>query len=395
MGTGVEKSKLVNTRLAALVAGIVVAAIAVTAVFFILPPQKTHSEQLEYGYVYSGAKSSSVEFVDATLDDGSLLVFGSSEFSTPSSLVEEVPANTFATHDYGLHMQLIGEAYDQSLWHAMALGAYASHDVPRNKVVISVSLGWFTDGGLDGETFKTRFSYSLYRAFCQNPHVPQISKEYVALRLAEMGIDENTINAPTHRLPQDYANDFAYAAIDDLHLRRELDAVRGAGVPVVRSDAPEVPDFAAMRETALADAHAHSTNNEWGVEDEFYAQQLGPALDGARGGRASETYSRTPEYDDLNCLLDIADACGLDVLVVISPVLGPYYDYIGIDAAKRQSCYERVRGICAEHGVNVADFTDREYEKYFLFDIVHYGWTGWVDVEQSVYDFAHDQESER
>ena len=36
-----------------------------------------------------------------------------------------------------------------------------------------------------------------------------------------------------------------------------------------------------------------------------------------------------------------------------------------------------------------ADFTDREYEKYFLFDTVHFGWTGWVDVEEAIYDFVN------
>jgi D-alanine transfer protein len=42
------------------------------------------------------------------------------------------------------------------------------------------------------------------------------------------------------------------------------------------------------------------------------------------------------------------------------------------------------------HGASakLADFSDREYEKYFLFDIVHFGWTGWIDVEQAIYEFA-------
>ena len=388
MSANTDRNKLVSTRLTALVIGIALAALVIVGIYISTPVQSTHAQDMEYGYVYSGAKSSSVEFVGSTNDRDSLYIFGSSEFSTPSSLVEQVPANTFATHDYGVHMQLIGEAYDQSLWHTMALGAFAAHDVPQNKIVISVSLGWFVDGGLDNETFETRFSYSLYRAFCQNPKVPQACKDYVEKRLIECGIDANAVNAPTHELPQDFANDFAYAAVDDLHLRSGLNDVRTSGVPAVRLETPETPDFAAMRENAYADAQSHSTNNDWGVEDAFYAQQLGPALDGAQGARTAETYSQTPEYDDLSCLLDVANACGLDALVVISPVLGPYYDYIGIDADKRRGCYDRVRNICAEHGVSVADFTDKEYEKYFLFDIVHYGWTGWVDVEQSIYEFA-------
>jgi len=43
--------------------------------------------------------------------------------------------------------------------------------------------------------------------------------------------------------------------------------------------------------------------------------------------------------------------------------------------------------VCDRYGCAVADFSDREYEQYFLYDIVHFGWTGWVDVEEAIYDF--------
>ena len=123
-------------------------------------------------------------------------------------------------------------------------------------------------------------------------------------------------------------------------------------------DTPATPDFAALRDEAKATAEQMSTTNEWGMEDSFYTDQLEPVLADLKDSRAGETYTDTPEYDDLDCFLDIADACGIEVLVVLSPEMGPYYDHIGIDAKTRAGCYDRVRSVVAGHAsAELADFT--------------------------------------
>jgi D-alanine transfer protein len=379
-----------HTRLAAVAVGCALAAVAVGALFALYPAQASVNEDLDYGYVYSGAKSSSVEFLDAAMDEDSLLVLGSSEFSTPSSLVPQVPSALFGQANYGVDLMLVGEAYDQSLWQAIALGAIAGSDggVPRNKVVLVVSPGWFADGGMDADTFQTRFSYTLWSAFCANPDVSDETKAYVAARLEAYGIDETTVEAGLGTLVTDSLNNLVLQAFDDLKLRRELVAVRAKGTERDADAAVEEPDFAALREAALADAAERTTTNDWGVEDAFWTTQLEPVLELAAGTRAGETYSQTPEYDDLACFLEVAEACGVEVLVVVEPVMGPYYDLIGIDEQTRAGCYERIRAVVEAAGAQIADFSDREYERYFLYDIVHFGWTGWVDVAEAVYDFA-------
>ena len=379
--------RILHSRIAALAAGVGVAVCAIALVFALIPAQSQVDENAEYGYVYSGVKSSSVDFVKANTSDESLLVFGSSEFSTPAQLVPQVPGKVFGETDYGMRLMLVGEAFDQSLWHAIALGAYGDGGVPQDKVAIIVAPGWFTDGGQDGETFKARFSYSLYRGFCANPQVPSKAKEYVRTRLEELGVDETQLNAADPTLPQDHLNNLAFGALDDLKLRQGLAEVRAQGTERVTSDTPATPDFEALRAEADETGAQMSGSNDWGIEDSFYEEQLAPVYEDIEGYRADETYSDTPEYDDLACFLDIADACGMEVLVVISPEMGPYYDYIGISTQTRKACYDRVRSIAAEHDAEIADFSDREYEKYFLYDIVHFGWTGWIDVEQSLYEF--------
>ena len=395
-------AKLLHTRLIALIAGVLLAICAIVGVTVALPAQSAADEHTDYGYVYSGTKSASVAFAKAAMTDESLLVLGSSELSTPASLVPQVPVAVFGENDYGLRCMLVGEAYDQSLWQAIALGAYARDGLPRDKVVLIVGPGWFVDGGMDGSTFQTRFSYSLYAGFCENDAIPAETRAYVKERLQELGIDETQLAAPAGALPQDTLNAAVFGAIDDLKLRQGLAEVRDQGIPLAAAEDEEgaasatgdvVPDFKEMREQALADGAAISTTNDWGVEDSFYTKRLEPVLADAAGSRADETYSDTPEYDDLECFFQVADACNLEVLVVIGPVLGPYYDYIGISEDTRQACYERIRAVAQRHeSVQLADFSDREYEKYFLYDIVHFGTVGWTDVNEAIYAFAKGDE---
>lgn len=377
-----------HRRLLAMAAGVVVAGCVVVGVSLALPAQAVHDEGTDYGYVYSGAKSSSVDFVRANLGEDSLLVLGSSEFSTPASVVPQVPAQTFGTHNYGFRCMLVGEAFDQCLWHAIALGALADGGLPRNKVALVVGLGQYTDGGVDASTFSSRFSYTLYSAFCDNDAIDQDLRDRVRRRLEEQGVDQTTLRGANPAMFLDSIDGAVLGSMDDLKLRNDLRDVRLRGIRKADGSA-ERPDWKALREQALADARQMSTNNEWGLEDNFYAKQLAPALASLAGARADETYTDTPEYDDLDLFLDVCDACGVEPLVIIEPTSGPYYDYIGIGRDKREAAYDRIRSVVADHGsAQLADFSDKEYEKYFLFDIVHFGWTGWISAEQALYEFA-------
>ena len=379
---------VIRKRLIALVIGLLCAAGMTLSFLVFLPSQSEHDTSKDYGYIYSGAKSSSVDFVRANLRDDSLLMLGSSELSTPAKSVPQIPVEVFGKHNYGLHAMCVGEAFDQCLWDAIALGAFADGGLPRGKVVLTVGLGQFTDGGIDASTFGERFSYTLYAGFCKNSAIPEDVRSYVRSRLQELETNETVLSAAAPSNLFDAVNGAAYGLTDSLRLQNELRRVRAKALPMAAEPA-ETPDWAALREWGLEDAKRMSTNNDWGAEDHFWSEQLEPALKGLEGARASETYTQTPEYTDLDCFLQVCDACDVEPLIVISPSMGPYYDYIGISRETREAAYQRIRDVVASHErAQLADFSDREYEQYFLFDIVHFGWTGWIDVEQAVYEFA-------
>ena len=353
-----------------------------------LPAQDRVGTGRIYNYECSGAKSNSVAFNTSADAAKSVLLFGSSELSTSESTIPQVPQAVLGDNDYGVDVTFVGEAFDQSLWHAIAMGAY-SPTVQNGKAVIIVSPTWFKDGGLDNETFGLRFSYSLYRAFCSNPNISEGSKSYVAKRLEQQGIDSTRINAGLKSTPIDALNDAALSAMDDLSVRKELNEVREGGIYYHdKTPAASTPSFAQQRAAALEDAQANSTNNDWGMLDSFYAKNIEGSLERLKDKQAGETYSDTPEYDDFTFFCKVCRECGIEPLVVISPVHGKFYDWEGVSKKDRKACYERIRSICQKQGVQYADFSDREYEDYFLFDNVHFGWTGWIDVEEAIVDYA-------
>ena len=383
--------KTANTSVArAVLPGIVIGAVIAIAAFAVfmgvLPSQTNAYSEYSYNYVSDGAKSGSVDFAIENSTDDAMLLFDSSQLAVTADTVGTVPLVTLGDNSYGVDVNYIGQAFDQSLWHAIAAAAYAPK-VSNKKVAIIIAPTLFEDGGIDQETFEMRFSYSLYRAFCDNPNVSKSSREYVARRLAEQGIDDEVINAGLRTMPQDYLNDAVYSVTDSIKLRSDLQDVYSKGTDLDRKSG-EAPSFKKLRKAALKQAKAHSTN-DWTMDDDFYADNIDGRLDLLKDSSADETYSQTPEYDDFTFFLKVCNEVGLEPLVIICPVHGEFFDWIGIDKETRDYCYDRIRTICEQKGVSVADFSDKEYEDYFLYDIVHFGWTGWIDVEEALVDFAN------
>ena len=100
------------------------------------------------------------------------------------------------------------------------------------------------------------------------------------------------------------------------------------------------------------------------------------------------SYSVSPGYDDLRCLLDLCALWDLDVLFVHVPMHGAWNDYVGFDKEKRAEYYDAVREIVETYdGVTLLDLTAMEYEPYFLCDTMHLGWKGWLAVDRAIVEF--------
>lgn len=357
----------------------------VAACAALLPSQDVADQGLEYGYVLSGTKSESVDFTLAAAHEDTYFLFGSSELATIPEVVPTAPDRVLREYDCGMQFMYIGDAYDQSLWMAIAAGAYAP-DMPNKKCAIIVSPQWFLDGGLEPGLFKMRFSYNLYQRFCANEGISQKTKDFVASRLIEEGVDRAVVDGADPRLPQDYIDGTVFSVMNDLRLRQALGEVRLRGTPRTAPLSP--PDFTKLRQEAVDAAQRWTTTNEYGIFDDYWTAYIEQAYGARENELAGETLTRTPEYGDLSCFLDVCEEAGLDPYVIIMPVNAAWYDYAGLTSEVRGAFYERVRTMCAQRGVECLDLSVHEYERYYMRDIMHLGWLGWVDVEEGFGGFV-------
>lgn len=347
-----------------------------------------------YDYVYAQGKSENVDFVTNNMSDDGHLCFGSSEWYVSKNRVSMCPQAVFGENNAGVDMTYIGEGYDQSLWQAIAAGAYGGSGKVRNrKVMVVVSPQWFFKGSGDEDKFYTKFSYSLYRACMQSAQLSDQTKAYLRRRCSELGIDAQRLAAASHDTPLDAINDAAFAAADSWRLRSQIpnivslaptkSATRASGQPTGE------PDWDTLLASAEAEGQAACTNNDFGVYDEFweknhtYDPELFQSFDDA-----------SDEYADFACLLQVCREVGFEPLVCILPVHGQWYDVSNVSSDERQRYYEAIRETCQKAGASYADFSPYEYERYFLCDTVHPGWKGWVRIEQAFYDFVNGNDDE-
>lgn len=353
----------------------------------VLPKSGRADESRIYDYVYAGGKSENSSFVTSNMSAGSRLCLGSSEFYISKDLVPMCPQAVFGESGSGVDMTFVGEGYDQSLWQAIAAGSYA-RKVTNKKIMLVVSPQWFFKGNGEQSKFSSKFSYSLYQEFCDNPDISDQTRAYVRQRAQALGVGATELRAANGDTPLDRLNAVAYYQSDQLRLRSKLpnvislapkkSALRASGEPTGE------PDWAALLAQADEEGARRCTNNDYGVYDAYWEKNSRYDPEWYQNFHEADD-----EYADLACLLRVCREAGLEPLVCILPVHGPWYDCSNVSQDERQYYYQRIRGICDEAGTAYADFSSCEYERYFLCDTVHPGWRGWVRIEEAFYHFVH------
>lgn len=100
--------------------------------------------------------------------------------------------------------------------------------------------------------------------------------------------------------------------------------------------------------------------------------------------RKHEDYTESPEYKDFQLVMDVLKDAGAKPLFVSIPVNGYWYDYNGYSKERRQQYYEKMAQLLKDANVDYVDFTDHEYDPYFIMDTIHIGWKGWVYLDQNM-----------
>lgn len=344
------------------------------------------------------------------MDENSLLVMGSSELEHGKGTLFH-PESIFQGQK--TRLMLVGAGYYQSLFHATALAALEP-DMKNRKAVLILAPQWFRKPGAVPKAYASRFSEMNFMAMLKNQNLSEDTKEYIVRRSEELlKVDEPTLERVRRYeriyltgkgswMDEIYARSYA-KFLEEKSRVSVVNKLRFSGITSESQkpgnlqegsegtqSSPGEPDFEGLRVKAVEEGEKQITNNPFYVKDSYFTKNLEPKMESEKDKGVKTGYSESPEYEDLNCFLQVCKETGIEPLLVLVPVNGYWYDYTGFNKEKRQEYYDNIRRMADTYQAEVADFSDREYEPYFMEDTIHLGWKGWVDVSEAIYKFAQE-----
>lgn len=334
-----------------------------------------------------------------------LLVYGSSEFSSYS---EFHPSRIFEGKPTGFAPFLVGRGGTQDIIHALNMAALGE-SLKDQKIAIILSSQWFTTEGISPGYFNQNFSPLQTYRMLYNKALSKSTKKQLAERLLTF---QNTFNEhPTLQalLNQQIATEQTQSFRNlSLEVRGRLEM---AGLEVkdalktiqitkqikpeyvarnVTTTAPALPTWSVLKEKATGQGKAATQNNRFGILDAYYSEYIKNKLTENRGSASKATLYPSPEYQDLSLLIQILKELKAKPMFIIVPVNGSWYDYTGFPNAERKAYYARIEKMIRDNNFQVRNFGDHEYDQYFLQDVMHLGWKGWVYVDESLDNFYRE-----
>lgn len=325
-----------------------------------------------------------------------LLIFGSSELG--SRLEKYHPTYMFENKKTGFQVNIVGRGYTQSITHAIDFAALGNN-LKDKKVVFIISPQWFETSGISSGDFAMNFSELQFYGLIFNNNISGNLKRQVLSRVNSLlkGSDDksdikmacslytkDTILSKTlfTLLKPYFRTKYYYLELKDkINACKELE--RYSHVKNIKPQ-NNIINWDEEKQQAEKDGKEQSNNNSFGIENNYYNMYIKDNLVKYKNINQNSSYLKSPEYDDLKMLLSICKEEKIKPLFISVPVHGKWYDYTGFSKKDRAQYYKRVDSLISSYGFEVADFSNMEYEDYFLKDVMHLGWKGWVYVDEAI-----------
>lgn len=346
-------------------------------------------------YLNTDERNSCNYLMDKVFDENSIPVLGSSELSASDELA--YPPYLFNNGNSDFNMVLVGRGYMQSLQHAINIGAYAD-GIENKKVILIISPQWFTEEGIQTEKFASRFLEENYIRFLKNKDISWDTKYKLANRVDSLltsdSIELNRVKSfegvylyrslnPLYYFKALLYEPFKYAK-DRFEVAR---IIKGSSFDSNEKVLVKDVDFNELLFEGEIIGSDLCSGNEYGILNDYFDTYIFEQYDNYRESDSNESFCTSPEYDDLRLFLEVCKETNIEPMIVSMPVNGRWYDYTCFSNEDRMQYYQNVREICSEYGARIADFSDKEYELYFLKDIMHIGWKGWAYLDEAAYEF--------
>ena len=354
---------------------------------------KVKDNSIRYSTSYEKYKSRDI--LTSNITPNTLVLLGSSELV--ATINEDYhPNKIFNYNDFNI-MQ-IGTSYSQNIIQATTLGSIEGA-MSKRKVAIVESVQWFEKDGTHQDAFLNKASQEHIFQTLSNKKISKDTKEKLIDRIIEI-TKGNKLQNDLYKKYKSYFIEGKGTFIDKklLELDNTIYSFKLKHTfyqKHAKSDYPslgdKIPDYnwEQMTEQFVAEVKKKTDNNDFAVDNNYYNTYLRDRYTSLKDSNKDLSYLESPEYSDMELFLTVAKELGIEVEVIILPVNGKWNDYTGVSREMREKTYKKIENIAKSHGVTVLNYGNKEYEDYFLFDVMHVGVKGWMEVEKELYKFAN------
>ena len=379
---------------------VLIAGLLVFLLIFFYPTSKSYNLSEEKRYAAAISTQSFRERFQKVraLSDPSLRFipfFGSSEWIRFDSMHPAVLAEKY---NRSYRPYFLGQAGAASLNQYFGMQQILP-ELENKQAVFVISPQWFTETEYEPAVFRRYFNTDQLGAFLENQS-GDVSSRYAAKRLMTKYPDvvlgdivkkitegeqlseiDQTLIDTLARFNQKQSFLFGQLSVNDGEKYRDR-------VEKYLKDLPDKFSYDELREIAVKDAEANTTNNDMGMENRFYDTQVKKDLKKWKDYQKNYNFLKSSEYNDLQLVLNQFANSKVNVLFVIQPVNKKWMDYTGLNQDMYQHAVEKIRYQLESQGfTNIADFSKNGAEPYFVKDTIHIGWLGWLAFDKAVDPF--------
>lgn len=385
-----------------LILGPVFCAVLLLALFFFLyPVDKGHNvEKEKRSAVTLTAENfkSKTKKVTALTDSDIRFVpyFGSSEWLRFDSMHPAVLAEKY---NRNYRPYFLGQRGAASLNQYFGMQQMTAQ-LENNTAVYVVSPQWFTKTGYDAAAFQQYFNSDQLTSFLSQQE-DDVASQYAAKRLLHLFPNIAVANivkkvANKQKLTdsdQFYIHSFSqFTQREDAFFSTFAAANNDNYERLVLPEVSRLPDefsYDELEQIATTDAQKHTTNNRFGIDNQFYNKRLIKKVKKLKGAQRKLSYEKSPEYNDLQLVLDQFAKSKTNVIFIIPPVNTKWMEYTGLNSEMYQRTVDKIKYQLTSQGfTNIADFSKDGSKPYFMQDTIHMGWNGWLAFDKEVNPFV-------
>ena len=272
-------------------------------------------------------------------------------------------------------------------------------EIEEKQAVFVISPQWFTEEDYEPAFFQNYFNNDQLTAFLENQS-GDIAAKHAAKRLLKQnpgvsmkGIVEKLskgeeLSEVDHAIIKAFArfNERQASLFGQFSIRGKLKYKEH--VENYLNDLPDQFSYEELEKIARKDAEANTSNNDMGIENQFYKTQVKDYLEKYKGYQKNYNFLKSSEYNDLQLVLNQFAKSKVNVLFVIQPVNKKWMAHTELSEEMYQHSVEKIRYQLESQGfTNIADFSKNGGDPYFVKDTIHLGWLGWLAFDKAVDPF--------